>query len=275
MRTIAHISDLHFGRHDQRLAEALIETLERLAPDLVVVSGDLTQRARSAEFAAARRFVERVARPKVIIPGNHDIPLYDVLGRMFTPTEKYDRYIAPLGVAGSFFTDAEIAVLGLNTARRLTGKNGRVSHDQVQRLCRLFREVPQDRFKILATHHPLRTTAEALGVSLVGRSPLTLRASAAAGVQLLLSGHYHVPLSGHVPLTEFACSRSILVVHAGTAISTRTRRDEPNSFNLLRIDQEEVSVTVMEGADDTRFRSRATITYRLDEGHWRRVPPIA
>src|SRR5271166_2836489 len=130
MRTIAHLSDLHFGRHDAAVAEALVADLAALRPDLVVISGDLTQRARRGEFAAARAFLDRLPAPFIAVPGNHDVPLYDLVRRTFRPLHRFARYITDL--SHPFFADAEIAVLGINTARSMAISSGRISHDQMQ-----------------------------------------------------------------------------------------------------------------------------------------------
>jgi hypothetical protein len=118
MRTIAQISDLHFGRHIATVAEGLLASLSEQNPDLVVLSGDFTQRARHAEFAEARRFLERIVQPKLVIPGNHDVPLYNLFRRFMTPFAKYHHYVTPMGLPADLFIDEELAVLGLNTARR-------------------------------------------------------------------------------------------------------------------------------------------------------------
>src|SRR5205823_6136985 len=115
MRTFAHISDLHFGRHDENVVEDLLASLDHHHPDLVVVSGDFTQRARRSEFALASSFLARIAAPKLIVPGNHDVPLYDIVSRFLTPLSKYHRYVASAGVPGSAFADDEIAILGVNS----------------------------------------------------------------------------------------------------------------------------------------------------------------
>ena len=103
MRLIAHISDLHFGRHDPSMVDGLVHSLDQNRPDLVAVSGDLTQRARHTEFTAARHFLDRIGRPIVVVPGNHDVPLYAVHRRFLQPYKKFNRHIAPSGVADSFF----------------------------------------------------------------------------------------------------------------------------------------------------------------------------
>src|ERR1700730_6118081 len=138
MRAIAHISDLHFGRHNLGVMEHLVASIEKSRPDLVVISGDFTQRARHLEFAEGRRFLDRIAFPKLVTPGNHDVPLYDLFNRYLRPFRKYDRYIAPLDQPLSFFQDDELAVLGLNTARRFTRKSGRLSQAQIAGIARVF-----------------------------------------------------------------------------------------------------------------------------------------
>ena len=268
MRKIAQISDLHFGRHDPAAADALLDAIARKRPDLVVVSGDLTQRARTVEFEAARRFIERIAPPKLVIPGNHDIPLFNLLGRFLAPNRKFDRHAAPLGVPDSFFQDSEIAVLGLNTARRLTGKNGRVSLEQMDQLRRLLGGVPEGVFKVLVTHHPLGTPAGILPVEVAGRAVRTLDACAKAGVHLLLSGHYHAAISGHGDLTEVANGNSVLIVHAGTAISDRTRGSEGNTFNLIGVETGRVTVTVLRWEKSKGFEDDAVLSYGLEGGRW-------
>src|SRR5471032_3307632 len=132
MRTIVHLSDLHFGRVDQSLLRPLQELVASLAPDVVVVSGDLTQRARTEEFKAARAFLDTLPVPQIVVPGNHDIPLYNVASRFLAPLRKYTRYVT-LDMAPQYVDD-EIAVLCVNTARSLTFKDGRINHDQIAQI---------------------------------------------------------------------------------------------------------------------------------------------
>jgi 3',5'-cyclic AMP phosphodiesterase CpdA len=245
MRRIAHISDLHFGRHDPRKVDALLHSLDRNRPDLVVVSGDLTQRARRTEFAEARRFLDRIGRPIIVVPGNHDVPLYAVHHRLLQPFRKFDRFIAPAGIADSFFADADVAVLGLNTARRMVWKAGRVSFDQMSTIRRAFADLPQNVWKLLVTHHPLASVEEEPMIELAGRAKLAVRTVAEAGVHILLSGHHHRSLVGGVE-PKLVLNGSVLVVHAGTAVSTRTRSAEGNSYNFIQLESECVAVTIME-----------------------------
>jgi len=259
MRLIAHISDLHFGRHDPRKVAALLHSLEDNRPDLVVVSGDLTQRARRTEFAEARQFLDRIGKPIVVVPGNHDVPLYAVHQRFLQPFTKYNRFIAPSGIENSYFADAQLAVLGLNTARRLVWKAGRVSFEQMGEIRRAFADLPQDVWKILVTHHPLASAEGEPMIELAGRARLALRTVADAGVHILLSGHHHRAVVGGVE-PKLVLDGTVLVIHAGTAVSGRTRGTEGNSFNLIQLEAAHVRVTVMEWSQNG-FQPGRTTSY--------------
>src|SRR6476469_8975679 len=129
MRTVVHLSDLNFGRVDDALMAPLRETIERIAPNVVVVSGDLTQRAKSEQFEEAKAYLDTLPGPQIIVPGNHDISLYNVFRRFLQPLTRYKRYITD--DLEPTFVDGEIAVLGINTARSLTFKDGRVNKEQI------------------------------------------------------------------------------------------------------------------------------------------------
>jgi 3',5'-cyclic AMP phosphodiesterase CpdA len=266
MRKIAQLSDLHFGRHSLKVMEDLLTSVNEHRPDLVVFSGDFTQRARSAEFAEARHFLNRLSQPKLVVPGNHDVPLYNVFARFLYPFKKYNHYVAPVGHPSSFFSDDEIAILGLNTARRFTRKNGRISLSQVSEIGRTFRDLPHGIFKALVTHHPLGVPSGEGPVELVGRSRLALKSIADVGVRLLLSGHHHRALSGD--MTHMGGEGSVLVVHAGTAISSRIRAEDGNTYNLISIDSERVSVSVMESVAGHGFREKCATHYMFQHGQW-------
>jgi 3',5'-cyclic AMP phosphodiesterase CpdA len=267
MRTIAQISDLHFGRHSAAAAEDLLASLRAAEPDLVVVSGDLTQRARRAEFIQARLFLDRISQPKLVVPGNHDMPLYDLFRRFMTPFAKYRHYISPVGLAGDLFRDEEIVVLGLNTARRFTHKSGRISMAQISQIRRIFSDAPRELFKALATHHPLGFPRDERPLELAGRSGPALEAIAAAGVHLLMSGHHHRALSGDMEI-GMAARGSVLILHAGTAISTRVRGAEGNSYNLISVAGNRLSVSVMARLADGGFCESRVLSFRLQEGRW-------
>jgi 3',5'-cyclic AMP phosphodiesterase CpdA len=270
MRAIAQISDLHFGRHSAAAAEDLLASLQAIDPDLVVISGDLTQRARRAEFIQARDFLDHILHPILVVPGNHDMPLYSLFHRLTNPFGKYQNYISPVGVAGDLFRDEEIAVLGLNTARRLTRKSGRVSMAQISQIRRTFSDAPPELFKALATHHPLGFPRGERPLELAGRSGAALDAIAEVGVHLLMSGHHHRALSGDSEIGMTA-KGSVLVVHAGTAISTRVRGTEGNSYNLINVAGNRLSVTVMARPADRGFSESRVVSFQLQEGRWQPI----
>src|SRR4030095_274047 len=132
MRTIVHLSDLHFGRIDPAVVAPLIETIRQIKPDLVAVSGDLTQRARSHQFEEARAFLDELPKPQIVVPGNHDVPLHNVFARFLEPLTKYRRYITD--DLQPVYEDEEVAIVGVNTARSLVFKGGRINESQVSRL---------------------------------------------------------------------------------------------------------------------------------------------
>jgi 3',5'-cyclic AMP phosphodiesterase CpdA len=239
MRTLVHLSDLHFGRVDEALLAPLRDTVARIAPDVVVVSGDLTQRAKSEEFEAARAYLDTLPGPQIIVPGNHDISLYNVLRRFLKPLERYQRYItddlAPM------YVDEEIAVLGINTARSLTFKDGRVNAEQVASICQRFSGLDPALTRIVVTHHPFDLPESADQADLINRAPMAMAAFAKCGVDLLLAGHLHMSHSNSTaqryPISEYAA----LVIQAGTATSTRGR-GEVNSFNVVRVEPARVEV---------------------------------
>ena len=194
MRTLVHLSDLHFGRVDAELIEPLLVAVADAKPDLVVVSGDLTQRARKRQFEEARAFLDRLPRPQIVVPGNHDVPLYRVWERFLSPLGKYRRIVeADLEPS---FVDDEIAVVGINTARSLTFKDGRINEEQMAAIRRRFDPLGDTVLKVVVTHHPFDLPDQSGDVDLVGRAREAMEVFSRCGVDLLLSGHFHVSEAG-------------------------------------------------------------------------------
>ena len=177
MRRIAHISDLHFGRHSDAIAEDLLTSIGDHKPDVIAFSGDFTQRARTSEFVQARVFLDRIAQPKLLVPGNHDVPLYNLFSRFLRPFTKYDLHFGSAGQPSNFYADDEIAMLGVNTARSFTRKNGRVSVAQMQQIASVLGALPRDVFKILVTHHPLASPEGTPALELAGRAVAAVTAA--------------------------------------------------------------------------------------------------
>ena len=136
MRRLIHLSDLHFGRTDKQIVAALIRQMHELVPDVVVVSGDLTQRARSWQFEDARHFLDALDRPTIVVPGNHDVPLENLFERFFRPFAKYRKYITEN--LSPTFHDEELAIVGINTARSFTRTGGRINDRQIENARRFF-----------------------------------------------------------------------------------------------------------------------------------------
>jgi 3',5'-cyclic AMP phosphodiesterase CpdA len=231
MRKIVHLSDLHFGRVNPSLIDPLIRTVRELGPDLVAISGDLTQRARSHQFQQARTFLDALPKPQIIVPGNHDIPLHNVFARFLEPLTKYKRYITD--DLQPVYEDEEVVIIGVNTARSLVFKGGRINESQVGRLREKFCSLENGVVKVVVTHHPFDLPEGYDERALVGRARMAMTGLAECGADLFLAGHLHVSHTGHTKRYNIS-GHSALVVQAGTATSTR-ERGETNSFNLLRI----------------------------------------
>lgn len=260
MRTIAHISDLHFGAEDPPVVAALERDLLALAPDLLVVSGDVTQRARPAEFIAARDFLARLPMPRLAVPGNHDVPLYDWCRRLASPFGRWRAYICD--DLQPSWGDDEVVVLGMTTPRILSWKNGRLSRRQIGSIRSVMCGDTRDRFRILVTHHQFIPHHERPDKRLVGRATLALAELEDCGVDLLLAGHLHLGFTGDTAAHHESVRRSILVAQAGTAVSRR-RRGEANAYNAIAIDGDLLTITVrawQQGefvpVDVNRFRKR-------------------
>lgn len=231
MRTIVHLSDLHFGSVLAPALEPLLARVHALTPDLVIVSGDLTQRAREQQFREAQEYLARLPRPRLIVPGNHDIPLYDVVRRFLSPLGRYRRFVTD--DLAPTFVDDEIAVVGLNSARSLTFKGGRLSSAQVRRAATLFDALPHHLVRIVVTHHPFDFPVGLTGVSVVKGATSALRRFAQCRVELLLTGHLH--LVHRASASALVPGYDAHLLGAGTATSTRAR-GEPNSFFVLRVE---------------------------------------
>jgi 3',5'-cyclic AMP phosphodiesterase CpdA len=239
MRTLVHLSDLHFGRTDPAIVDPLVAAVQVIRPDCVVISGDLTQRARAAEFRQARAFLDQLPRPQIVVPGNHDVPMYRVWERLLNPFGNYRRYIdAKLETS---FADEEIAVLGVNTARALTFKGGRINTEQMHSIqCRLS-GLPDQVMKVVVTHHPFDLPDDPTSKELVGRARKAMEVFSSSGVDLLLAGHFHTSQAGETSARHDIPGYAALAVQAGTATSTRGR-GETNSFNVLRVGHDAIDV---------------------------------
>ncbi len=267
MRVVVHLSDLHFGRIATNVLGSLKEAIVFQKPAVVVVSGDLTQRARAAQFREARAFLDTLPGAKLVVPGNHDVPLYDLYQRFFQPLARYRAHFS--GIVEPEYVDREIAVLGVNTARSAVVKGGRINERQVARLrarlCALDARVT----KIVVTHHPFDLPAPYAARHLVGRAAMAMAHFAHCGADVFLAGHFHTSHAGDTALRYRIPGFAALVVQAGTASSTRGR-GEANAFNVLRI--EAGAVTVEQHVwDQKRFILDRQARFSKSAEGWRRA----
>lgn len=271
MARIAHLSDIHFGANDPNIVAATIDWLKEKRPDLVIISGDLTQRAREKQFQDAANYLGALRQnglPLLVVPGNHDVPLYDVFRRFASPLGRYKRYIAH-DLCPWVETD-EVAVLGINTARSLTIKDGRINEQQMQLIRQRFHNVTPDKTRILVTHHPLFALPIGRGNELseaAGRHQDALQAINDAGIHISLAGHFHRTYA-EAARKMVAEAGPTLVIQAGTATSTRLRNQEPQSFNWLHVqpgNQMELQVIVWNGDD---FQRASHVGFSLKGGEW-------
>ena len=237
MVRVAHISDLHLGAEDPAVVAGLLVDLPAQQPDLVIVSGDLTMRARREQFEDARKLLDGLGAPWVSVPGNHDLPLDRLVTRMVRPLAAYRRHID---------TDPEprrlrdgVLVLGISTPRRYYWKNGRIDRRQIARIGRAFAEATPVRLRLLVLHHPVFTSVQRPDETPVRGSERALQAAADAGVDVVLCGHDHVRAHVDLSVSRPHLGRHLLGVMCGTTTSHRVRAAESQSYNLLELSDDD------------------------------------
>jgi 3',5'-cyclic AMP phosphodiesterase CpdA len=231
MTCVLHISDPHFGTEQPLVMQSLLRLAHEHQPEITLLTGDITQRARRTQFAAARAFVQQFPAPVIAVPGNHDIPLFKLLARTFNP---YGNYKQAFGSnLEPEYESNGLLVIGLNTSRPSRHKDGAVSGAQIDRVSRRLRESRPEQLRMIMQHHPVRAREESdMSNLLIGRE-MAVPTWVDAGLDLLIGGHIHLPyvwpLHGH----HGKSGRKGWTAQAGTALSTRVRGDTPNSVNLV------------------------------------------
>ncbi len=271
MRTIVHLSDIHFGKVDRNLIRPLIEAVHEIRPDLIVVSGDLTQRALRREYHAAREFLLALPGPQIVVPGNHDIPIWNPVARFAKPLALFKHFVTDN--LFPFYEDEEIAAIGINTARSSTTKYGHISRRQLSIIREMLCPVSSERIKIVVTHHPFDLPEGYHNKrQIVSKSRRAMAVLAECGADLFLAGHLHRGFIRHTAERYKIENYAALIVQAGTATSWRSSQ-EMNSFNIIRCHDNCVEISRMVvTADSHVFTANEPERFEHIEGTgWQRM----
>ena len=233
MSVLLQISDPHFGTERPVVVEALLKLRQQERPEIVVFSGDITQRARRAQFAAAKEFVSRLAPPALVaVPGNHDIPLFNVLARTLYP---YSGFRWTFGEQlEPEWESPEFCVICVNTTRPARHKDGEVSSEQIDRVSQRLRASTPEQVRVVVTHQPVYVLKGSEVHNRLHGYAAAISAWSEAGADIIMGGHIHLPYIA--PLHEHSeqVARRCWVVQAGTAVSCRVRKHQANSVNIIR-----------------------------------------
>lgn len=244
MRTIFHISDVHFGPpHLPAVADGVLAFIEQRRPDVVVLSGDLTQRAKPEQFQAARRFVDRIPVPTLVVPGNHDVPLYRVWERIFQPFGAYRRHFSE--ELEPVYRDDGLIIVGINTAFNWTLKDGRIQLARLLEVGDLLSSVPESVFKVVVAHHHLIPPPNFGTQTVLSNAYEAIDLFSSVGVDLILSGHLHQAYIGNSEEFYPKGRPPVVILHSGTTTSNRGRAGERerNTCNWIQLDESSMIVS--------------------------------
>ncbi|MBV1787984.1 metallophosphoesterase [Marinobacterium sp. D7] len=229
---IVHLSDPHFGTEQPQVCDALLERISELVPDLVVLSGDITQRATASQFDSAHRFVARLPEvPVLVAPGNHDIPLWDLGRRIFSP---YGRFSERFTLPPFAWSDKGVQLLALNSAPRWRHRNGELALGRLSKQLNELTRTPA-RHRIALFHHPVDCRRHQDRHNVIRDAEGICRVLNDYGVDLVMGGHIHDPLMRTSEHLYPSLQPTLVFLLAGTCVSSRTRVGAPNSFNLIDI----------------------------------------
>lgn len=235
MSLILHLSDTHFGTEQPEVTAALLQLAQEVRPDIAILTGDVTQRARRGQFTAARSFIHALTAPvKLVIPGNHDIPLFNLAARIFNP---YGNYRRAFGMElEPQFSNEDVLLIGVNTTRPWRHKDGEVSVQQIESVSQRLQQAPSGQLRIVAVHQPVFVERDIDKANLLHGHQAAIKAWAEAGADLILSGHIHLAYMRNLAMQMQEARRPMWNISAGTAVSKRVREGQSNSVNLIRYD---------------------------------------
>jgi 3',5'-cyclic AMP phosphodiesterase CpdA len=248
MITILHISDLHFGPpFVPRVGEALHTAARAIEPDIIVASGDFTQRAREEQFAEARAYLDTLPDvPIAVVPGNHDVPLYRIFERIFSPYRYYRQHINDeldyvVRIDGAVF----VALNSTAPLRAIT--NGRISRDQLEFARQALADTPPGVLKVVVAHHHFAPAPDYEGGQVMPRARRAMDVFTELEVDMVMGGHLHRAYIGNSLDLYPGADRvhGIAIVQSGTSTSRRgrVREREKNSFNIIRVTDEVLRIT--------------------------------
>jgi 3',5'-cyclic AMP phosphodiesterase CpdA len=261
MSTIVHISDLHFGRERGILVTGLRKSLMNLQPELVIVSGDITQRAKNKEFLAARSFFDTLAWPLLVIAGNHDIPAFPPQARLFKPWKRWQQHLGydlePI------FKGRDFTAIGVNTVRRAGSlfdwSRGRINKDQTHNIVRQLNKESETTLRIIVAHHPFWLPSRYIHRHIIGGQSMAIKMLKQFGADLILGGHVHF---AYTHLLE-----GLIVSHAGTAVSSRFQAEATNDFKVIRGDRQRLSISKYTW-NGQHFSSLEPTVFTRRHGEW-------
>ena len=230
---LLQISDPHFGTEVPQVVDALAALVAELEPSLVVMSGDITQRATATQFGLASDFLRRLCAPaSLVVPGNHDIPLMNLALRAFAPYSRFNDAFGP--ELEPIHDDPQLLVIGINTVMPIWHQQGAVSTSQTERICRRLRQASPTQIRIVVCHHPVHVIRPEDDKNLLRGAAEAVPRWVEAGVDIVLGGHIHLPYLRPLRQRFPELPRRAWVAQAGTAVSSRTRSGICNSVNYVR-----------------------------------------
>lgn len=277
MTRVAHLSDTHFGTETPEVMHAVEQAVHHLQPDIITITGDITQRAHIAQFAAAKSFLDRMpatlkpATLKFVIPGNHDIPLINMPLRLLNPYRHY-RSIFP--AREGVWNQGDIGIIGFDATSRWRHTRGKLLHRHVRKqLQEMRRHLRPDAIIIACAHQPLIVGLPEDEENVLVHAEETAKIFSEHGVDVVLSGHVHWPLITTTETTFPKLKRHFILSGAGTAISARTRPGAPNSFNLIQVNSshhmQTITISLMEYASEKKcFEAATEVIFTRSEAGW-------
>jgi 3',5'-cyclic AMP phosphodiesterase CpdA len=241
MKKIVHISDLHFGTENSKIVNHLIDDINEIKPDVIVVSGDLTQRAKTKEYSKAKIFLKNLDYHTVVIPGNHDIPLYNIWGRIVHPFKKFETYFDHID---RYYSDDILEIIGLNSVRNLRWKSGKLSSEQLEIGAAEVKKSGKNIIRILVIHHNLFHISSRRDAVKLFKTKRLHHWLMQNNIDIILFGHDHKSMVQPILFDDDKIFDFILI-QAGTATSNRTR-GFPNSYNVIEISDDDCKIKIRE-----------------------------